>query len=133
MGGKEANRVREAQTGRLPLLGRVEVRASRPLQRRGGEGRGADGTQEQAEQPRKAYWARMERGSAWLEPGVGAEVGAVGQSEVRSAGARPSQAGGPVELRGSRCGRDCYLGCTDGSRGGVCEPCPGENVVTGHN
>ena len=64
----------------------------------------------------------MEGGSAWLEPGVGAEVGAVGHSEVRSAGARPSQAGGPVELRGATAAGTAYLGCTDGSQGGVCEP-----------
>ena len=59
---------------------------------------------------------------ARLEPGVGAEVGAVGQSEVRSAGARPSQAWGPVELRGPTAAGTADLRCTDGRRGGVCEP-----------
>ena len=100
--------------GRLPLLGGREVRASRPLQRRAHRSK--------AKQPQRAHWAGTEGGSAWLEPGMGAEVGAVGQSEVRSAGARPSQAWGPVELRGAAAAGTADLGCTDGSRGGVCEP-----------
>ena len=115
IGGRAAHRVRgRLRQGRLPLLGGREVRASRPLQRRAHRGK--------AEQPQRAHWAGMEGGSAWLEPGVGAEVGAVGQSEVRSAGARPSQAWGPGELRGAAAAGTADLGCTDGSRGGVCEP-----------
>ena len=54
---------------------------------------------------------------------MGAEVGAVGQSEVRSAGARPSQARGPVELRGLLQGlltwgaqMDVRVGCVSPAR-----------------